>query len=129
MDLHVFPIPIPPPTSLSTRSLWVFPVHQPRALVSCSQPGLVICFTLDNIHISMPFSLIASTVAPYGLSPFRKGNVLVSKMTYSQKLGMKMIFTTFQKKLAAFKHCMSFNEGDHICQVGASIATVTFFPS
>ena len=22
MDVHVFPIPIPPPTSLSTRSLW-----------------------------------------------------------------------------------------------------------
>ena len=34
MDLHVFPIPIPPPTSLSTRFLWVFPVHQARALVS-----------------------------------------------------------------------------------------------
>ena len=31
MDLHVFPIPIPPPTSLSTRSLWLFPVHQVRA--------------------------------------------------------------------------------------------------
>ena len=28
-------IPIPPPTSLSTRSLWVFPVYQVRALVSC----------------------------------------------------------------------------------------------
>ena len=50
VDLHVFPIPIPPPTSLSTRSLWGFPVHQAQALVSCTPPGLVICFTLDNIH-------------------------------------------------------------------------------
>ena len=56
MDLHVFPIPIPAPTSLSTRSLWVFPAHQARALISCIQPGLVICFTLDNIHVLMLFS-------------------------------------------------------------------------
>ena len=56
MGLHVFPIPIPPPASLSTWSLWVFPVHQVWALVSCIQPGLVSCFTLDNIHVSMLFS-------------------------------------------------------------------------
>ena len=61
MDLHVFPIPIPPPTSLSTCSLWIFPVHQARALVSCIQPGLVICFTLDNIHVSM---LISQNIPP-----------------------------------------------------------------
>ena len=56
MGLHAFPSPIPPPASLSIPSLWVFPVHQPWALVSCIQPGLVICFTLDSILVSVLFS-------------------------------------------------------------------------
>ena len=48
MDLHVFPIliPFPPPHPIPTHR--VFPMHQPWALVSCIQPGLVICFILDN---------------------------------------------------------------------------------
>ena len=41
---------------LKSRDLWVFPVHQAGALVSRIQTGLVICFTLDNIHVSMLFS-------------------------------------------------------------------------
>ena len=57
VDLHVFPIPIPTSASLSIPSLWVFPVHQPWALVSCIQPGLVICFTLGSILVPVLFSL------------------------------------------------------------------------
>ena len=53
---QVFLIPIPPPTALPTRSLQVLPEHQVPALVSCIQPGPVICFTLDSIHVSMLFS-------------------------------------------------------------------------
>ena len=56
MDLHVLPIPIPPATSLPIPFLWVFPVYQPWALVSCIQSGLAICFTLDSILVSMLFS-------------------------------------------------------------------------
>ena len=48
----------PPSTSLPITSPWIIPVHQPWALVSCIEPGLVICFTLDNVHVSMLFSQI-----------------------------------------------------------------------
>ena len=51
MDLHVFPIPIPPPASLSIPSLWALPLHQPWSSVPCIQPGLVICFTFEKFHL------------------------------------------------------------------------------
>ena len=46
-----------PPSHLPLDPIpWLFPVHQARALVSCIQPGLVICFTLDNVQVLMLFS-------------------------------------------------------------------------
>ena len=55
--VHMFPILNPPPTSLPIPSLWVIPVHQPQAPYII-KPGLVIRFTCDNLHVSMPFSRI-----------------------------------------------------------------------
>ena len=51
-------VPHPDPSShlFTIPSLWVFPVYQPWALISCIQPGLVICFTLDGILVSVLFS-------------------------------------------------------------------------
>ena len=81
MDLHVFPIPIPPLTSLSTPSLWVFPVHQARALVSCIQPGLVISFTIDNIHVLMLFS---QNIPPSAISLLsHHAEIYISAQPYS----------------------------------------------
>ena len=58
MGIHVFPIlnPLPPPSPShpSGSSQCTSPEHP----VSCIKPGLVICFTYDNIHDSVLFSQI-----------------------------------------------------------------------
>ena len=54
--IHVFPIlnPTPSPYHPSGSSQCTSPKHP----VSCIEPGLVIHFTCDNLHVSMPFSHI-----------------------------------------------------------------------
>ena len=48
--------PLPPPSaSHPSGSSWCTSPGHP---VSCIKPGLVICFTCDNLHVSMPFSHI-----------------------------------------------------------------------
>jgi len=50
----------PTHTYLPIPSLWVIQCTSPEHPVSCIEPGLVIHFTYDNIHVSMPFSQIIS---------------------------------------------------------------------
>ena len=56
--IHVIPILNAPPTSLPVPSLWVTQCTSPNLPVSCIEPGLVIRFLYDIIHILMPFSQI-----------------------------------------------------------------------
>ena len=61
MSVHVFPILNPPSTSIPITSLWVTQCTSPEHPVSCIKPGLfhdMICFTYDNIHVSVLFSQI-----------------------------------------------------------------------
>ena len=96
MDLHVFPILLPPPASLPIPSLWVFPLHQPWALVSCIQPGLVICFTLDNIHISMLFS----QNIPPSPSPTESQSLFCTSVS--------LFFFFFSWRLITLQYCSGF---------------------
>ena len=58
MDVHVFLILNPPPSSLPIPSLWVIPVHQPQAPCIMHRTWTGDLFQFDNLHVSMPFSHI-----------------------------------------------------------------------
>ena len=65
MGVHVFPILNPPPTSLPSHPSGSSQCTSPKHPVSCIKPRLVICFTYDILHVSIPFSQII----PPSLSP------------------------------------------------------------
>ena len=54
--MHVFPILNPLPSSLPIPSSRSSQCTSPKHPVSCIEPGLVIHFIYDIIHVSMPFS-------------------------------------------------------------------------
>ena len=56
MGVHVFPILNPPPASLPSHPSGSSQCASPKHPVSYIKPGLAICFTCDNLHVSMPFS-------------------------------------------------------------------------
>ena len=55
MGVHVFPILNPGPTSLPSHLSGSSQCTSPEHPVSCIEPGLTICFTYGNIHVSVLF--------------------------------------------------------------------------
>ena len=56
--IHVLPILIPPPSTSPYHPSGSSQCTSPKHPVSCIEPGLVIHFIYDIIHVSMPFSKI-----------------------------------------------------------------------
>ena len=70
--VHMFPLLIPPPTSLPYHPSGSSQCTSPKLPVSCIGSGLAICFFYDIIHVLMPFSQII----PLSLSPRVQNTVL-----------------------------------------------------
>ena len=79
------PLPPPSPYHPSGSSQCTSPEHP----VSCTEPGLAICFTYDNIHVSMPFSQIILPLP----SPTESKRLFCTSV--SLLLSHRVIITTF----------------------------------
>ena len=79
------PLPPPSPYHPSGSSQCTSPEHP----VSCTEPGLAICFTYDNIHVSMPFSQIILPLP----SPTESKRLFYTSV--SLLLSHRVIITTF----------------------------------
>ena len=120
MGVHVFPILNPPPTSLSIPSLRVIPVYlghpRPEHLVSCTEPGLVICFTYDNLHVSMLFSQILQPTP----SPTESKRLCYTSVSLllSRIYGNRYHLSKFH--MYALVYCIGIFHSDLLCIIGSS---------
>ena len=67
------PFPPPSPYHLSGSSQYTSPKHP----ISCIEPGLLICFIYDIIHVSMPFS----PIIPPSSSPTESKSLFYTSMS------------------------------------------------
>ena len=126
MGVHVFPIlnsppfflPIPIPSGSSQCS-------SPEHPVSWIEPGLVICFTYDNIHVSVLFSQII----PPSPSPTESKKTLyvhISQISFSQiaKIWSEIVRTIYisleAKNLVSLHFCLTlmFDQYAQIAKLG-----------